>query len=513
MTTRAGDYRIFGAGTGYKTVSLGEFDAWLDAQAQGKLHDGDTSEVYKNVAWAFRCLQLRANAVSAMPYTVTRMGGEDPIDSPWPLTRLLWTTEAALCTWGCYYWLKQANRVKTVRLQWLNPTTMKVERDTDGISGFTQRVGTSTLKFTPEQIVYGRLWNPNDDLGPGTAPLEVALEAAGIARYVNQWAEAFFSHGAVPTVILHTDNTLPKGEAERIQSSWQRMTAGIANAWKAIVTQAGLEPTVITPPVNTLALPELSSGVRAQIAVAMGVPETMIADAANYATAKEHKQSFLKDTIVPECALIEEVVNEQLFNPAGLQFTFQPEELTEFQEDEKERSISLYHLQASGVPLRTALEILGYDLTEEQWEEIDEASQLATDEKRQKLELDKLRAQQPQIIQQGGGGWGRERMTGITDTEGGPPPMQKALVDDLRLWRRVAVKRFKDGEKRAFDFKSDAIPPHIKTAISFELSGCEDVESVKAVFAPYLQGPGDYAPLVAALTDATRALCATRSIT
>lgn len=276
MTT----YRMVGGTLGAKSVSLGDFDAWLDAQINGK---GDTSEVYKYIAWAYRCVNLRANAVAAMPYVVTPVGVTEPVDSPWPLTRLLWNSEAALCTWGAFYWLKRANRVVIRDLQWLNPLTMSVERDEGGIKAFVQKVGTTEKVYQPQQIVYGRLWNPTDDLGPGTSPLDVALEAAGIARNINQWSSAFFEHGAIPTVILATDQSLPRGESDRIQAYWEKMVSGIRNAWKAVVTQGGLKPQVITPPVNTLALPELSQGVRSQIATALGVPQTLLEDAANYA--------------------------------------------------------------------------------------------------------------------------------------------------------------------------------------------------------------------------------------
>jgi HK97 family phage portal protein len=484
-------YRIIGGAAGYKAITLSDFDNWLDAQISGR---GDATDAFKAVAWAYRCVNLRANAVSTMPFVVTRQGTDDEVDSPWPMTRLLWKTEAALAIWGAFYWLKRSNRVVLRELQWLNPLTMTVEYDENGITGFVQKVGATRRTFTPAQIVYGNLFAPDDDLGPGVAPLQVALEAAGIAKNINGWAAQFFEHGAIPTVLLHTDSTLPRGESERIEGSWNKMVSGLRNAWKAVVLQGGLKPEVITPPVNTLALPELQAGVRAQIATAMGIPQTMLEDAANYATAVEHKQSFILDTIAPECELIQEFANQQLFNQYGLELQFRPQELDILQEDEEQRAGSLASLVASGMPLKLALEVLGYDLTVDQWQMLEEAEAEKQREAERNFELQKERFAQPVVA---------------------PPPGQaqalaqrdeRAMRSDLRLWEKKAVKRLKERGSAVCLFESTHIPEHVKTGIEFDLSGCEDALQIKDVFGRYTAEPDGYAPLVAALTDATKAL-------
>lgn len=484
-------YRVMGGAAGMKAITLNDFDNWLDAQMSGQ---GDATTAYKAVAWAYRCLQLRANAVSTMPFVVVRQGSDEEVESPWPLARLLWQTEAALCTWGAFYWLKRANRVVLRELQWLNPSTMSIEYDADGIKYFEQTVGATKRTFKPEQLVYGHTWNPSDDLGPGVAPLQVALGAADIAQNINNWATGFFEHGAIPTVLLHTDSTLPRGESERIEGAWNRMVSGIRNAWKAVVLQGGLKPEVITPPVNTLALPELQAGVRAQIATAMGIPQTMLEDAANYATAVEHKQSFIIDTIAPECELIAEAANTQLFATVGLELQFRPQDLDIMQEDEEQRAGSLASLVSSGMPLKLALEVLGYDLTNDQWAMLEQAEAEKRAAAERDFELQKERFAQPVVAAPQQQAPEREERN------------ERAMRSDLRLWERKAVKRLKERGSAVCLFESEHIPDHIKAGIEFDLSGCEDALQVKDVFGRYMAEPDGYAPLVAALTDATKAL-------
>lgn len=454
-------YHVIGGAQGYKGITLSDFDRWLDAQITGH---GDAAEMYQSVAWAYRCVQLRANAVAAMPFVVTREGSDDEVDSPWPLTRLLWNTEAALSVWGAFYWLKRANRVVLKELQWLNPLTMKAEYDENGIQGFEQKVGAVTKRFTPQQIVYGHSFNPYDDLGPGVSPLQVALEAAGIAKNVNQWAAGFFEHGAIPALLLHTDSTLPRGEAERIEGAWNRMVAGVRNAWKAVVLQGGLKPEVIQPPVNTLALPELQAGVRAQIATAMGIPQTMLEDAANFATAKEHKQSFILDTIAPECEMIQEVANEQLFQLYGLKLEFRPQDLDILQEDEEQRAGSLASLVSSGMPLKLALEVLGYDLTQDQWEMLAEAEAEKQRAQERDFELQKARFAQPVVTQPG------TPQTAEPNNDEREERRERAMRSDLRLWERKVDKR-----GRVTGFESEHIPAGVKALVTQRMN--EDVDT------------------------------------
>ncbi|NIV32601.1 MAG: hypothetical protein GWN58_25105, partial [Anaerolineae bacterium] len=98
--------------------------------------------------------------------------------------------------YGAGYWLKDRPNV-TKELQRLNPSTMRVLTSptdpTAGIIGFEQQVKGKETRFKPEQMVYYRYYHPEDDLGPGVSPLQVACQAADLAYNANVWASQFFS--------------------------------------------------------------------------------------------------------------------------------------------------------------------------------------------------------------------------------------------------------------------------------------------------------------------------------
>lgn len=356
---------IFGGGIAQKALTVDQFFEYLET-VEGP---SDAKKQYAAVSWVFRCTQLRADALSSIPYSVFKGESENEYEWPIDLRGKLWAAEAFLCNFGAAYWLKEGTRRELQDLRVLNAGTMKVKTDPKkGIVGFSQFIQGGETKFKPEEIVYFRMWHPEDDLGPGVAPARVALEACGLAQNANQWASQFFKSGAIPAVILTTEGMPPETEIARIRSMWEKISKGVAKAWRTIVLRAGITPTVIGQPVKDLAMPQLMATVRRQIAVAFGMPQTMLEDAANYATAREHRMSFHLDTVHPQARQIETAINAQLMKPLGLRFEFNFEETEAWQQQQMALGEQVARLVEVGVlGLNDARRMIG--LPEEQMSE------------------------------------------------------------------------------------------------------------------------------------------------
>jgi hypothetical protein len=86
------------------------------------------------------------------------------------------------------------------------------------------------------------------------------------------------------------------------------------------------------------------------VATALGVPQTLLfSNAANYATAMADRLNLYDETIIPQCDLIEEVLNDQLLKPLGLRLEFQPKRLEVYQESEVQKADALTKL--TGKPI------------------------------------------------------------------------------------------------------------------------------------------------------------------
>jgi len=450
--------RIIGSGLpdSTKALTVDQFFDYLD-----RLTDEPTkTKIYATVSWVYRCIELRANTLSSIPYKILR--GETEIeDFVIDFDALLWALEADLCIFGAGYWLKDRPRV-TEELQRLNPKTIRVKKSpTKGIIGFEQQVEARTIQFKPEQMVYFRYYSPDDDLGPGVSPLQVALEAADLGRNANVWASQFFSHGAIPAVILHTEQNVPDNEIERVGGAWNKLTQGAQKAWRTIVLRRGLKPEVIGQPIKDLAMTELFDTIRSQIAVAFGVPQTMLSDAANYATAKEHRLSFYQDTILPKAAQIEAAINKQLMDEMGLEFYFDTGAIEAIQKDEAEKAEYIRMLVDGQIITKDeAREAMGYEpMTPDQEDELVPDQPPAT-------------MPEPQTPQDTGPVV-QPAIASVRDAA-----KQVAMELDLEKWQKKAIAKGAD-----CSFESEFIPPDVMRAIRAALEGAESEQEVKAAFA------------------------------
>jgi hypothetical protein len=146
-----------------------------------------------------------------------------------------------------------------------------------------------------------------------------------------------------------------------------------------------------------------------------------------------------------------------------------------FQEDEAQRATSLQSLVNSKLPLRLAMEILGYDLTEEQW------AMLAADEQRRQETSERIQGQIGQ---------------GNQDDEADRMQQQRDMADrqreeDLRKWQRLVLRRLSEGKAhKVTEFKSPHIPASLHAALAARLEGVQDEVSVRAIFANALSVKG-----------------------
>jgi SPP1 gp7 family putative phage head morphogenesis protein len=218
-----------------------------------------------------------------------------------------------------------------------------------------------------QEIVYFREPSLTDEVGPGLAPARVALQSAQLSHYLERFTSAFFEGGAQPITVLNLPESMDEAEFKRFQGEWSMRFQGVVNAFRtAFVRAPDLKVTTITPPINTLLLPELQERTITAVSMTLGVPRTMLeASAANFATADSDRQSFWRETIIPRLSLYEQVINNQLLYPLNYEMQFNPEALDVMQADEANRAGSLLQLVQAGVPLRGAMQILGYDQIEE----------------------------------------------------------------------------------------------------------------------------------------------------
>lgn len=351
------------------------FPGWMQSMSRsGRI--ATASDAYEIVPQLYRAVNLRCDAISTVPYTLTRRG--EPVDWPWRQTvaELIKATERSLLLTGGAYWYKVIKGRTMTGFVVLNPTTMTVGLEPTAAtmenpySGalFTQTtLGRVYGPWSINDIVYFREPSYRDDILPGVGAATVALQSSQLGHYLERFTSAFFEGGAQPVMVMNLPEAMDDAEFARFRGEFSTRISGVANAFRSLfVRSPELKVQKITPDINTMMLPELQERVITSISMALGVPRTMLeASAANYATADSDRQSFWRETIVPRLGMYEQVMNNQLLGPIGYEIRFDPEKLDVMQADEADRADSLVKLTQAGVALPDAMRILGYDNVDE----------------------------------------------------------------------------------------------------------------------------------------------------
>ncbi len=356
----AGDYLF----DGIKSIPLQGYplDERIGMELDDTTHTLSPLNAYQLVPYLYRAIDIRAKTLATIPWRVDRMGkGDETTDVTYDPTyaglvagmrQRLFMTESALCLYGAAYWLREHNPVGLQeRVRWVLPSSISPRYDGKmGLVGFERTSGSGTQRIALDRMV--AFWQPNmaAELGPGVAPAQVALASAQVLHSLDRFAEGFFRRGAIKATLLSVEGNPPPGELERLETWWRRMLAGVRNAWQSIAIRSSVKPIVIGDGLADTQNRELTIQQREHICAALGVPHSLLsADAANYATAANDKLTFLHQTVIPSARLIEETLNDQLFQPLGLRLRFLPEQMEELQKDEMDKATSLVPLVQEGI--------------------------------------------------------------------------------------------------------------------------------------------------------------------
>jgi len=445
--------KLFDAGISSKSVIA--IPAWAQQMIDNGGEVNSTVDAYNKTPQLYRAVQMRANALAAMPFVLRK---NDKLTSwiyPQSLSKILFEMEASLLVSGAAYLLKMQptnGGKRTVGLQVLNPTTMRTTYDhRTRETLFTQQIRNETFgPWQADRLVYMREFSFQDEVGAGIAPAKVALPAAILRIAMSDFAHGFFSSGGQPLTLLSMQGNPPPQEIERTERFFKRTMQGVRNAWRVLAVRSEVTVTPITPALNTMAMEELQTVTTREIASAFGIPLSLLtSDSANYATAISDQRMFYENTIKARLQFYEDAFNTQLLNETQTTIRFTPESLSVYQEDEAERSNALVNLVNAGMPLRDAMLILGYSV-----EEV-----TGTD-----ATVETISNDAPVVIAKSKKPATVSLQEQLADEYANATHVQQVKAE-LKTWQRVAAKSIERGR----EFECLQIPPELETFIKSHL--------------------------------------------
>lgn len=471
-------------------------DLW-DGDEGWKILSGDTEatptrEYYKFIPTLYRAVQLRMYSVANMPFELVK--GNTVFDSsdewenkigflpnPFMLLQLI---EASLMIAGCAYLFRDRSAVTTKKLTYHLPGSVTPIIDpVRGLTGFKRPVNSVDRTFKVDDYIY--FWTPDPyvEIGPAiNFPAQAAANASGVLLNMDIFAASFMKRGAIKVTLLSVKGMPKPAEREKLEDWWSNLVSGVKNAFTGKVINAdAVTPTVIGEGLKELENTTISEEKREDIAVALGIPMSILfANAANYATSQQDELNFLKLTVIPDCEFIAAVLNEQLFEPLGLHLQFKPETLDAMQEDEAARAAALQQLTSAGVPLLMAMDLLGFELTDEQRAELEQA---IIDKEERAEEMAARLAQKPAEDQAAQDETQADENTPSPSPQEAPGQAQEEKrLSDMDKWQRKAIKALRRGESAVVAFDSEYINVIEWNRINTALADARTDADVRVVF-------------------------------
>lgn len=212
---------------------------------------------------------------------------------------------ACLCLRGNFYAYKVMALGNVVELLPIDPDAVKPVLKDDWTVEYKVRFKSGERTLTQDEIWHVRLFTL-DGL-TGLNPIAYARQTIGIGQAMDKHAGKLFTNGAVTSGVLATDQTLTDEAFERLKTQFQGEHMGVANAYKPMILEMGLNWKPISLDAQDSQFIESRKLTDAQLCGLFRVPPHLVANMEKMTLNNiEHMgMSFVSYSLVPLLTRIE----------------------------------------------------------------------------------------------------------------------------------------------------------------------------------------------------------------
>lgn len=472
--------------------------------------------LYARVAAAFRAYNLKANTVGNMPFTLNKGNTEFDNSATWenkvgflpnPSELFRLDTLSYMATNTIYNVRTQdVLGYKTKGLYHTVATTFtpRVDSGTGQLIEIERRVGSKIEHYKPEDKKLVRMWrldHTTELLPSPNTEARAIMNAAGEIFYADVWIKHFYERGGVaPTVIAMKGAISPDKKREE-EGSWKNWILGLGQRFRwnptRVVNADTLDVKQFGSSVTDLKNNETYQRAITNIAMGTGMPLSLLmANSANYATAKEEKATWYENDIIPFCNWMAYEYNRQVFEPLGLFLEFHPETLDPQQEDETERAQAINTFADFMAKCPTfeifvgTCDTFGYEISDSL---VAAAEKFYADKEARAAEIQAQMEQAGVVVGEDGKpvAVAGDKAEGDEededeDKEKKPFPVKwTPSLDQLRelqRWEELAFRKLKRAEPVTFEWRNDTLPEDVYARVCDGLTAVEDEGDIKAAF-------------------------------
>ena len=221
---------------------------------------------------------------------------------------------ACLCLRGNFYAYKVTALGNVGELLPLNPDIVTPKLKDDWTVEYTVNFESGTRTLTQDEIWHVRLFTL-DGLN-GLNPIAYARQALGLGQAMDAHAAKLFTNGAVTSGVLRTEQQLSDEAFGRLKTEFQGEHMGVANAYKPMILEMGLDWKPISLSAQDTQFIESKKLTEAQICGLFRVPPHLVASMEKMTLNNiEHMgMSFVNYSLVPIMTRIEHRIQVGLLN-------------------------------------------------------------------------------------------------------------------------------------------------------------------------------------------------------
>lgn len=221
---------------------------------------------------------------------------------------------ACLCLRGNFYAYKVMALGNVVELLPLSPDIVTPKLKDDWTVEYTVNFKSGTRTLTQDELWHVRLFTL-DGLN-GLNPIAYARQALGLGQAMDAHAAKLFTNGAVTSGVLRTEQQLTDEAFARLKADFQGEHMGVANAYKPMILEMGLDWKPISLNAQDTQFIESKKLTEAQICGLFRVPPHLVASMEKMTLNNiEHMgMSFVNYSLVPIMTRIEHRIQVGLLN-------------------------------------------------------------------------------------------------------------------------------------------------------------------------------------------------------
>ena len=201
----------------------------------------------------FNCVRVLAESVGMLPCRLIKQEGRERNAASshrlYPLLTMapngymtaqeMWELLiACLCLRGNFFAYKVMALGNVVELLPINPTCVTPKLNDDWTVEYEVKFKDGIRTLTQDEIWHVRLFTL-DGLN-GLNPIAYARQALGLGQAMDKHAAKLFTNGAVTSGVLATDQKLTDEAFSRLKTEFQGEHMGVANAYKPMILEMGL---------------------------------------------------------------------------------------------------------------------------------------------------------------------------------------------------------------------------------------------------------------------------------